>query len=105
MVSQLCGVCSLRRRRSMSREKEIRGMPGWTVLFLTIAVLVAAAWSLVQGILAGSPWVIVLALAALVLGAVSFGGFTVVNPNQAKVLTLFGVYKGSLKEAGFWWVN
>jgi regulator of protease activity HflC (stomatin/prohibitin superfamily) len=29
----------------------------------------------------------------------------VVNPNEAKVLTLAGVYKGSIKQAGFWWVN
>jgi len=28
-----------------------------------------------------------------------------VNPNQAKVVTLFGVYKGSIKVPGFWWVN
>jgi regulator of protease activity HflC (stomatin/prohibitin superfamily) len=28
-----------------------------------------------------------------------------VNPNQAKVIQLFGVYKGSIKEQGFWWVN
>ena len=28
-----------------------------------------------------------------------------VNPNEAKVVTLFGVYKGSIKAPGFWWVN
>jgi regulator of protease activity HflC (stomatin/prohibitin superfamily) len=32
-------------------------------------------------------------------------GLTVVNPNVASVVTLFGVYKGSIKKAGFWWVN
>jgi len=32
-------------------------------------------------------------------------GLTVVNPNEAKVIQLFGVYKGSIKEPGFWWVN
>jgi regulator of protease activity HflC (stomatin/prohibitin superfamily) len=32
-------------------------------------------------------------------------GITVVNPNVASVVTLFGVYKGSIKKAGFWWVN
>jgi len=30
---------------------------------------------------------------------------TVVNPNQAKVVQLFGTYKGSIKEQGLWWVN
>ena len=28
-----------------------------------------------------------------------------VNPNEAKVVTLLGVYKGTIKQAGFWWVN
>jgi regulator of protease activity HflC (stomatin/prohibitin superfamily) len=32
-------------------------------------------------------------------------GLTVVNPNVASVVTLFGVYKGSIKKPGFWWVN
>jgi len=32
-------------------------------------------------------------------------GFRLVNPNEAIVLTLFGKYKGTLKEAGFYYVN
>jgi len=36
---------------------------------------------------------------------VCFAGLTVVNPNEAFVVTLFGVYKGTIKRTGFWWVN
>jgi hypothetical protein len=32
-------------------------------------------------------------------------GFTVVQPNEARVLVLFGKYIGSIREAGFWWAN
>jgi regulator of protease activity HflC (stomatin/prohibitin superfamily) len=32
-------------------------------------------------------------------------GLTVVNPNEARVVQLFGKYKGSLKTQGLWWVN
>jgi len=32
-------------------------------------------------------------------------GLTLVNPNQAKVVTLFGRYIGSVRDAGFFWVN
>jgi regulator of protease activity HflC (stomatin/prohibitin superfamily) len=49
--------------------------------------------------------VLVPSLVVIVVGAVCFNGLTVVNPNEARVLTLFGVYKGSIKHAGFWWVN
>lgn len=32
-------------------------------------------------------------------------GFVIVNPNESKVLTLFGKYIGTVKEDGFFWVN
>jgi regulator of protease activity HflC (stomatin/prohibitin superfamily) len=36
---------------------------------------------------------------------VGLGGLIVVEPNEAKVLLLFGRYKGTVKEDGWWWVN
>lgn len=32
-------------------------------------------------------------------------GLTVVNPNESNVLILFGAYKGTIKQNGFFWVN
>ena len=32
-------------------------------------------------------------------------GFFLVNPNEAKVLLLFGEYKGTAKDNGFFWAN
>ncbi|MFD0794492.1 SPFH domain-containing protein [Mucilaginibacter litoreus] len=32
-------------------------------------------------------------------------GLAIVNPNESKVLTLFGKYKGTVKQDGFFWVN
>jgi regulator of protease activity HflC (stomatin/prohibitin superfamily) len=32
-------------------------------------------------------------------------GFTVVNPNESCVMVLFGAYRGTIKENGFFWVN
>jgi regulator of protease activity HflC (stomatin/prohibitin superfamily) len=32
-------------------------------------------------------------------------GFKVVNPNSSLVMVLFGAYKGTVKENGFFWVN
>ena len=81
----------------MSQEKPIRGFSGWLVSAVLIAVLVGAAYAVVAG---QELWSVVIVIASL-----CFAGLTVVNPNEAKVVTLFGVYKGSIKEAGFWWVN
>lgn len=45
---------------------------------------------------------------AITLGIVSFfilPGFFINNPNESTLLVLFGEYKGSAKEDGFFWVN
>lgn len=46
-------------------------------------------------------------LGAILIGVVipSVSGFFTVEPNQAVVLTFFGRYVGSVREAGFWWTN
>jgi regulator of protease activity HflC (stomatin/prohibitin superfamily) len=47
-------------------------------------------------------WLLILLLA---IAGVCLRGFFVVNPNEAKVLTLFGKYSGSVKHDGFHWAN
>src|SRR6266508_578437 len=89
----------------MAFERDLRGFPGWAFLFLLVAVLFGGGYGFVQAARAGSPWEILLWSLALVIDGFGFVGLTVVNPNEAKVLTLVGVYKGSIKTAGFWWVN
>jgi regulator of protease activity HflC (stomatin/prohibitin superfamily) len=89
----------------MSQEKAIRGFAGWAVVVILIGVLLAAGYGLVQSARAGEPLGVVFGALVLLLAGGSFAGLTVVNPNEARVVTLFGVYKGSIKEAGFWWVN
>ncbi|MGH9533131.1 MAG: SPFH domain-containing protein [Terriglobales bacterium] len=89
----------------MSREKEINGVSGWLVTAVLIGVFVAVVWQLVGAFRAESGWWIITWLLVLGLDAFCFNGLTVVNPNQACVVTLFGVYKGSIKVPGFWWVN
>lgn len=40
-----------------------------------------------------------------VLGMICMAGFIIVNPNESSVLVLFGAYKGTVKNNGFFWVN
>ena len=39
------------------------------------------------------------------IGFISFFGFVMLEPNEARVLLFFGNYRGNLLESGFWWVN
>ncbi|MFC4062308.1 SPFH domain-containing protein [Planomonospora corallina] len=62
------------------------------------AVVVAAGWteSVVALFATAGPW----GIAAIVL----LSGFTVVNPNEAKVVQFLGRYVGTVKDTGFQWV-
>jgi regulator of protease activity HflC (stomatin/prohibitin superfamily) len=89
----------------MAFEREVRGWSGWALLFLLFAVLFGTSYALVQFARDASPWGILACSLVLVVDIGCLGGFTVVNPNEARVLILFGVYKGTIKTPGFWWVN
>jgi regulator of protease activity HflC (stomatin/prohibitin superfamily) len=89
----------------MLREKEIQGVSGWAMLFLLGALVIVSIVMLIRSAadangLGAVAWVVL-----LVVSAVSFFGLTVVNPNQAKVVQVFGTYAGSLKRQGLRWVN
>ena len=90
----------------MSREKQVRGFNGWAVVLILIALVPFSIWRLLDAVQSDSSILVVLGwVLLLIVDAVCWAGLTVVNPNEARVITLFGVYKGSIKDAGFWWVN
>lgn len=88
-----------------SRELEIKGLSGWLVAVVLIGVFVAGVWQFVEALRTEPGWEMLAWLLVLGLVAFCFNGFRVVNPNQASVVMLFGVYKGTIKAPGFWWVN
>jgi regulator of protease activity HflC (stomatin/prohibitin superfamily) len=57
-------------------------------------------WSMVNP----SGWAVLFVLLGIG-NVIALGGYAVVAPNQALVLTLFGKYIGTVKEGGFWWIN
>ena len=89
----------------MTSEKEMRGFSGWFMLFALTAVIILAVWRLVEAAQAESIWMVVACVLALLVAGICYAGLTVVNPNEAKVVQLAGVYKGTIKNQGFWWVN
>ena len=89
----------------MAHEHEIRGIAGWPMVFLLDAVVLAASAGLVLAAREAMVEGILLSSLVIAIACACFAGLTVVNPNQAKVVTLFGVYQGSIKVPGLWWVN
>jgi regulator of protease activity HflC (stomatin/prohibitin superfamily) len=71
---------------------------GFIMIFVQIGLAILSI-ALINSILA--PITIVLGPILLFL----FGGYIIVDPNESRVLTLFGEYKGTVKKFGFYWVN
>lgn len=87
----------------MMTEKKTRGLNGFVALLLILGLGFLALVAFVDAIRREAPPVAGLLL--IVIAVVMTAGFTVVQPNEARVLTLFGTYKGSIKDHGFFWVN
>ncbi len=89
----------------MIRERAHNGLPGLPVLLVLILGDLFFIWMLIMNILSESPLEVV--AAALAIAVISFltAGLFKVNPNEAKVLQLFGKYKGTAKEQGLRWAN
>jgi regulator of protease activity HflC (stomatin/prohibitin superfamily) len=89
----------------MLREKEVKGFSGWAMLILLIAALAGAISRFVLAIQAEDVlWIIVWLVVELLI-VVCFAGLTIVNPNEARVIQLFGSYQGTIKIQGLRWVN
>jgi regulator of protease activity HflC (stomatin/prohibitin superfamily) len=89
----------------MIREREHAALPGLPVLIGLLAVIVGSGYEILNGARAHSPQTVVVSALVLVLAALLVAGLFVVNPNEAKVLQLFGKYAGTVKQPGLRWAN
>ena len=87
------------------KERKATTWNGLGMLLLLLAALGASIWALVAGIRTAEVMVILGAVAAAVLSIVLLAGLFMVEPNQGRVLTLFGAYRGTEREAGLRWAN
>ncbi|MDP2054857.1 MAG: SPFH domain-containing protein [Acidobacteriota bacterium] len=89
----------------MIRERAYNGLPGLPVLLTLILVDAALLWMLIMNIREDSVPEIVTAAIGMALVTFFMAGLFMVNPNEGKVLQLFGAYKGTAKEQGLRWAN
>ena len=89
----------------MIREINRRVGAGLPALFILIALTGALGYALYREITAERAVMVVVLAVALNAVLVAFGGLFVVNPNEGKVLQLFGRYVGSVRVEGLRWTN
>jgi regulator of protease activity HflC (stomatin/prohibitin superfamily) len=92
----------------MTNEKQGSSIKGWSVVALHFLLVAAMVWIFTAGVntVHWSLLQILLILALLIIVAVIIPtGYFTLQPNEAKVLVLFGKYKGTVSTDGFHWTN
>jgi hypothetical protein len=94
----------------MIREVERKltnGLAALLVLFILTAGVIAGFISALppQGQQPESIPAIVGWVVGFIVLSIAWGGLFIVNPNEAKVIQLFGKYAGTVKAQGLWWAN
>ncbi len=87
------------------QEKALVPKPGWGMLSV---LLVGLCFVIAGFVVAVSLKMVVLLILLLPLGLACFIGLfgcMAVQPNDARVLLLFGEYKGTVSRSGFYWIN
>ena len=82
----------------MKNEKSVKPFNGYIMLIVLFALIGALIWGLIGW---SNPLYLILAPVIILV----IRGFFIVNPNGSKVLVLFGAYKGTVRENGFFWTN
>ena len=89
-------------------ERAARFLPGLLMLVLGIAAIVAGVALIVLANHQGggvAKALITIAVVAFVVSSLVLAGLTPVVPGQARVVQLFGKYRGTIREPGLQWVN
>jgi len=86
-------------------EKTAKKMNGFLALLIIIVLVIIDIYVLRDGIIMEDTAFLWLFIPLIIITSISFGGFTVIQPNDSRVLILFGKYIGTIRDSGFWWVN
>jgi len=93
-------------------EREVNASNGWPMLCFNIALLIGGiAFIIVTAVNgrdlgdAAIATRIISSLVAEFVGALLLFGYFTLQPNEARVLILFGSYRGTVRDSGFHWAN
>lgn len=97
---------------SENRERAVQVPSGWVMLPLLILLLLADValliYSIAEGVQTVNHPIFALFVPSIVMVPVLIllmSGFFTLQPNEARVLILFGEYRGTVRESGFHWGN
>jgi regulator of protease activity HflC (stomatin/prohibitin superfamily) len=89
----------------MSQERSIKAAPGWGMLAAALGCFFGGIIIFIIGVANEFWFPVVLGILTFAAALVISCGFIVLQPNEAAVLLLFGDYRGTLRDSGFFWAN
>jgi regulator of protease activity HflC (stomatin/prohibitin superfamily) len=87
------------------RERVVTATKGAPMVVLTLLILGSGAACLVYAALNQLPLFAVAGVVLIALTGLLVKGFFTLQPNEARVMVLFGSYKGTVRKDGFFWAN
>jgi regulator of protease activity HflC (stomatin/prohibitin superfamily) len=97
---------------SANEERIVKIRSGWAPLFLYILLILGGAALFITGAVqventdeGAWAWAIIGGILLIAFSGVMLAGLFTLQPNEARVLILFGAYKGTCVESGFHWTN
>ncbi|MFO1475709.1 MAG: SPFH domain-containing protein [Verrucomicrobiota bacterium] len=95
-----------------SREKLVQPFNGWIMFVVLLGWILGCLGLIIHSVVEGNhvqghPYfaLFITGIFLEIVGAVCLGGFFALQPNEARVLILFGAYKGTVRDSGFHWAN
>ena len=95
-----------------NRERIVKVLNGWVMLPIVVLLCLGSIALLIYSIAEGVRWqghplwgLMILSLLLEFCSVVMFAGFFTLQPNEGRVLILFGAYKGTVRTPGFHWGN
>jgi len=93
-------------QKSASSERENTAFSGWVMFPINLLLLLGDAALLHFSITHGDQWPLgIVGILAGLAGLVMLGGYFTLQPNEGRLLLLFGEYKGTVRQSGFHWTN
>ena len=84
------------------KEKSIYKLNGFIGVIMILVLLAGVLSAFRSFVIYTSAFSLIVAVILFLVLVTALTGFTVIQPNQAKVFTLFGNYLGVIKQEGFW---
>jgi regulator of protease activity HflC (stomatin/prohibitin superfamily) len=97
--------------QTITAERDLTALSGWPMLFFNLALVIGAVTYLVTGLMGAeaggdvSGWRVATSVLVELIAIVMLFGYFTLQPNEARVLILFGHYKGTVRKSGFHWAN